>query len=429
MRDVLLSRFANAALVAPEMRQVFEGCLAGAAGVDKISTMLEMRVAADDGFWPSPDSWMAQYRPYIVNDAILQIPVKGVLLNDFGFQVGNWLTGYKYILRAFQRGMEDANVKGIALIVHSPGGVVAECFDVVDKMFAMRGTKPVRAFAAEAAYSGAYAIASVADIGRFNVSRTGGVGSIGVVTTHMDVSQAMANAGYKITFVHAGKHKVDGNPYQPLPEDVKARYQAHVNDLWEVFINTVARNRGLNPKKVKDTEAACFGATEAVSNGLADTIGTLDDALAAYAVDLSTPDDGEDEMSKQDESAANQAAIDQARAEGVESGRKEGVTQGATAERARINAIIDSDEGKKRPKAAASAALKTGMTVDEAKAFLVILPEEKAEVAQPAADAHDSSFVKIMNASEQPNAGVDKGGDKDKPHDILASAGYGAPKK
>lgn len=435
MRNALLSRFSNIALVAPEMQQHFDSCVAAAAGVQHMQSMLAMQVAADDGFWPSADSWMAAYRPYIVSDGVLQIPVKGVLLSDFGFQVGSWVTGYKYVLRAFQRGMEDANVRGIAFIINSPGGDAAECFDVVDKMFAMRGTKPVRAFAAEHAYSGAYAIGSVADIGGFNISRTGGVGSIGVVSTHFDVSQAMDKAGYKVTFIFAGKHKVDGNSYEPLPAGVKARIQARVDDLREVFVSTIARNRGMDAKIIRDTEALTYGATEAVSNGLADSIGTLDDALVAYAADLSTPDDGEEDMSSKDESAANTAAIEQARAEGVASGKKDGIAEGtkagATAERTRITSILGSEEGKKRPKAALAAALETDMTVAQASAFLGKLAEEKAEAAD-AGTAHESGFERAMNTSDQPNLG---GGGKKKDEakgttsdDIMASAGF-APAK
>ncbi len=67
-------------------------------------------------------------------------------------------------------------VKGIAFVIDSPGGHVAGNFDLVDKIFAARDVKPIRAFAAENAYSAAYSIASAAQ--SITVARTGGVGSI-----------------------------------------------------------------------------------------------------------------------------------------------------------------------------------------------------------------------------------------------------------
>ena len=71
--------------------------------------------------------------------------------------------------------------------------MVAGNFDLVDRIFAARGVKPIRAYAAESAYSAAYSIASAAD--DITVSRTGGVGSIGVVTVHADYSQALDAGG------------------------------------------------------------------------------------------------------------------------------------------------------------------------------------------------------------------------------------------
>ena len=38
----------------------------------------------DEDFWPQPDHWSAQYRPYVVKNGVLQIPVMGVLLSRSG---------------------------------------------------------------------------------------------------------------------------------------------------------------------------------------------------------------------------------------------------------------------------------------------------------------------------------------------------------
>lgn len=350
--------------------------------------------AASDSFWPEPGSYLAEFRPYVVSNGVLQIPVQGVLLNGFPYAVAPLATGYEYIQKAFERGLSDENVKGIALVIDSPGGMVAGNFDLVDKMFAQRGQKPVAAFASESAYSAAYSLASVADT--ITVSRTGGVGSIGVVTMHMDVSAAMEKAGVKVTFIHAGKHKVDGNAYAPLPDAVKERIQARIDGLYDIFVSTVARNRGIDEKAVRATEALTFTASESLSNKLADAIGSLDDGLAAFAADLNT-NQGETIMSKevQDKGTVDQAAIDSARVEGKSEGMKEGVAS----ERARISAILALDESQSRSKAALNIALTTDLTVESAKSLLATLPEDKKEEAQA------SSFEKAMNESENPNVG------------------------
>lgn len=406
IRNPLLARFDGVPfLVAHEMQGVFETCLAQAAShLERIEASTDMpKMLDEDDFWYADDDWRASYRPYNVKDGILQIPVKGVLLHDFPYQLGSWATGYDYIWKAFERGMSDANVVGIALVENSPGGEVAGNFTLVDRMYAMRGTKPFRAYAMESAYSAAYSIATAAD--SITVSPTGGVGSIGVVTSHVDMSAAMESWGYKITFIHFGKHKVDGNPYEALPADVKARMQARIDELGEMFVSRVARNRGMDEQAVRDTEALCFTASQAVSNGLADSIGSLDDAIAAFAADLSNVED-ETMSTKQDTSVVDQAAaVETARTEGHAAGLKEGMT----AERARISAIIGSEEGKKRPKAALAAALETDMAAEVATSFLGKLPEEKAEtpaaVAPKGKEGAAVDFATAMNNAEHPNMG------------------------
>lgn len=398
-QNPFLARFADhaPALVAQGQHGLFQNCLTQAAAqmadFERRDTMSERPVMHDD-FWFPANDWRATFRPYVVKAGILYIPVKGVLLNDFGYSLGSWATGYTYIWKAFERGMADPEVKGIALVCHTPGGEVAGNFDLVDKMYAMKGTKPIYGFAHEAAYSAGYSLISVADT--IWVSRTGGVGSIGVVTSHVNMATAMEKYGYEITFIFAGKHKVDGNPYEALPDDVKARIQTRIDALYDVFVSTVARNRPrLSEQEVRDTEALTFTAPEAVSNGLADKIGSLDDAVAAFAADLSS-DEGEEQMSAQKDNTAVDQAVHEA---AVATARTEGEAAGRSAERSRIVAIIGGDVGKERPTAALAAALETDMTADQANAFLGKLPVEKSEA--PAA---------AVAGTEEPVAGTPGGG-------------------
>ena len=364
MLDAILAGFQdNPSLVCESQQATFNGCLNALSQHEDFPKL--MAVSAQDDFWFREDDRRARYRPYNVNAGILTIPVKGVLLHDFPWTISSYATGYDYILKAFQRGQADASVRGIAFLIHSPGGDVAGCFDAVDKMFASKGSKPVRAFAHEYAYSAAYAIASLAD--KIVVSRTGGVGSIGVVTSHVDYSEALDQSGIKVTFIKFGAHKTDGNPYEPLGKDAEARIQARIDALGEVFVATVARNRKLDGEKVRATEALTYTASEAISNGLADSVGPLDDAVAAFAADLETAQQGDEQMTDKTNAAVDQAAIEAARAEG----QAAGVKAGADAAVARISAILDSEEAKGNPALASHFAFKTDMSSEAAKAALI----------------------------------------------------------
>lgn len=378
MSNLLASRFANSPVMVGRDRAAWlSDCLAHVSV--EMSRVRERELAGpvDDDFWPEQDSWRAAYRPYVVKDGTLMIPVKGVLLHDFGYQFGDWATGYTYIQKAYERGMSDLAVQRIALIVNSGGGEVAGNFDLVDKMFSMRGTKPVQAFVNEHSYSAAFSISSVAD--KIVIARTGGAGSVGVVTSHVDYSKAMEENGIKVTFIYAGDHKVDGNPYEPLPEDVKNRMQARIDGLYDIFVSTVARNLGIGEDAVRNTQALTFSAEEAVSIGFAHEIRAFDEALAAFSGGRSKTV-GEMKMSQETQTQeAMQAGLDAARAEG----RKEG----ASAERQRIQGILACDESKNRRELAFHISMNTDLSVEAAQAILAASPEVKeAAQATPGAD-------------------------------------------
>lgn len=378
----LIARFANEpALLSAGSEDRFRASLEAVVAHPAMAEIHlgDDRAEASDDFWTELGSYSRLLRPYKVQQGILMIPVRGVLLHGFPYQMLTYATGYEYICQALRRGLDDSSVKGIALVIDSPGGMVSGCFDLVDEIYESRSKKPIRAFAAEHAYSAAYAIFSGAEHG--TVARTGGLGSIGVVTSHVDLSKMMEDVGYKVTFIHAGKHKVDGNPYEALSEDVRARIQQRIDHSYGIFTSTVARNRGLDEQAVRDTEALCFTASEAQSNGLADAIGALDDALAAFAADLSTPQ-GDEEMSTQDKPALTQADIDNAVAAATataEQDRANAVAAAVTAERERISAILGSDEAKGREALADHLALQTDTAADAAVAILGKSPKAEAE--------------------------------------------------
>lgn len=180
------------------------------------------------------------------------------------------MTGYDGIRHSFSTALKDPKVQAIAFDIDSPGGEVSGCFDLVETIYEARGQKPMMAILSEIAFSAAYAIASAADI--ITVPPTGGVGSVGVVAMHVDMSQAIEDQGMKVTLIHFGDRKVDGNETQPLSSPALNRIQKDVNTMGEMFVKKVARNRGLTMKAVRDTEAGIFLGKAGVDIGFADFV-------------------------------------------------------------------------------------------------------------------------------------------------------------
>ena len=222
--------------------------------------------------------------PFALQDGVAVIEVSGVLVHR-----GAWIgqssgqTSYEGIAAQLAAAAFDPAVRGIALEIDSFGGEVAGVFDLADAIRAARVAKPVWAFVAEHAFSAGYALASQAD--RVILPRTGAVGSIGVVVMHADLSGQLSDAGVTVTLIHSGVHKVDGNPYAPLPDRVRARIQAEIDAIRGLFAQTVAAGRGrrLSADAALATEAECYRGAEALAAGLADEVSDPASAFAAFA--------------------------------------------------------------------------------------------------------------------------------------------------
>jgi signal peptide peptidase SppA len=223
-------------------------------------------------------------QPFTMIDGIAVIEIAGTLVHR-GAWIGqsSGLTSYEGITAQIQAAIADPGVRGIALDIDSFGGEVAGAFDLADRIRAARAQKPIHAFVAEHALSAGYVLASQAN--RIILPRTGAVGSIGVVALHTDMSGALDQKGIAVTLIHAGAHKVDANPYQPLPEAVHDQMQRELEVVRFLFAETVAAGRGdrLTHAAALATEAAVFRGADAIAAGLADDLADPVTAFHAFA--------------------------------------------------------------------------------------------------------------------------------------------------
>jgi signal peptide peptidase SppA len=168
-------------------------------------------------------------------------------------------------------------VAAIVFDIDSPGGEVAGLFDLVDEIYEARGAKPIYAIANESAYSAAYAIASAAD--EVYLPRTGGVGSIGVIAIHVDQSSFDEKTGFSYTPIFAGARKNDFSRHEPLSDEARRTLQAEIDEMYDLFVDTVARNRAIEASRIRATEAGFFQGKKAVNAGLADKVLPWDKAI------------------------------------------------------------------------------------------------------------------------------------------------------
>jgi len=191
---------------------------------------------------------------------------------------GSGPLSYEEIKSDFDMLMADTNIKTIIGRFDTPGGMAAQNMDLADHIYASRGQgKKLIAMVDDMAYSAGFALASSFD--EIWITRTGGVGSVGVVSYHVNQSEYNDKLGIKIEYIYAGGQKIDGNPHEALSEDAKARFQGEVSRLYNLFTATTARNLGLSVDQVKATEAGTFHGERAVEAGFAHKVGTFSDLL------------------------------------------------------------------------------------------------------------------------------------------------------
>lgn len=217
------------------------------------------------------------YDPYLdEGSGVLTVPVVGGLYHR-GDEVDamSGAQSYTNLNNMMAKAMTDPAVKAILLDIDSPGGEAGGCFSFAQSIKAGRAKKPIWAQANSCACSAAYAIGTACE--RFYAAVDAEVGSVGVVWLHMDYSRALEKAGLVATYLYAGEHKTDGNPFEPMDDSARRELQGLIDERYRQFVQLVAANRPqVTEDEVRATQARVFLAEQAHQLGLVDGVQSLE---------------------------------------------------------------------------------------------------------------------------------------------------------
>lgn len=171
----------------------------------------------------------------------------------------------------------NPDIKAVVLRVNSGGGVATAGEEMSG--YVKDFSKPVVVSCASITASAAYMISSQADY--IYTGKTSSVGSIGVIMSITDLSGLYEKLGISVDNITSADAKDAGGGSRPLTEEERAYYQDQVDQINQVFIDTVAEGRDMPVEDVKKLATGMtFTGLDAVDNGLADEIGALEDAVA-----------------------------------------------------------------------------------------------------------------------------------------------------
>lgn len=223
---------------------------------------------------------------------IALIGVEGTLANT---QSGGFLQAAENPLSLFtqelQKAEDDSSVVAIVLRVNSPGGAVGTSDTMYDEIqkFRQKTGKPVIASAQELDASGAYYVSCACN--KIIVHPAGIMGSIGVIFEDFNFVGTMNMLGVQPEMIKSAPMKDIGSPFKQMTPQERAVLQNLVDDFFARFKNIVATNRQLTPDELaKVDDGRVFTGEDAVSLGLADQVGRLDDAIALAKQMANSPD-------------------------------------------------------------------------------------------------------------------------------------------
>jgi len=205
------------------------------------------------------------------------IALEGLIFSRI--ELGRLVRSPEGFRRDLQQAVADPEVDAVVIDVSSPGGAVWMLADTHEKLMGLRGQKPIVAVVESMAFSAAYWLVSAAD--QIVVAPSAQVGSIGVLTQHVDFSAALDAEGINVTIIQRPDTKAERHPAVPLSDDALAHIQAQVDEAYERFVADVAKGRGVAVGTVKSdfSPGRVEEARRAVALGMADEIGTLEDTI------------------------------------------------------------------------------------------------------------------------------------------------------
>lgn len=350
-------------LLEPAYARVFFSALSDRFGTGRLIDTASGEVMNSDEMNALAMGWDSSERTrqksYRVERGIAVLPVTGTLVHKLGYiNPVSGMSGYDGIVKRLQQAISDPDVKGILL--------ASAC-------------------------------------SRRLITQTGTVGSIGVLMAHRCVEKALEIAGVDVTLIYAGAHKVDGNPYSQLPDDVRDEFQLSINSTREQFAQKVSDYTGLKKSRVLATEAAVFIGADAIKSGLADQLVNYADAIAVMADALKPKMErfmpGTTETTAETTTTEQTAATTTAAP--VESKAEQIRADAASSELARVMAIINCPEAVGREAQAKALAGVPGMTLEQAQVVLAAAPQT--------AQARTETALDTLMSTESPETIQDAG--------------------
>lgn len=232
--------------------------------------------------------WRAP-RPRLARHRILVVPLVGILRTGKSVQLpmGPRFAGEDTVVAQLEAARKDPRVRGVVVVSDCRGGMASASDRVWYAVSRLAKEKPTAAYAESVAASGGYL--AIAGAGRIFAARGAIVGSIGVFSGRFGIGDFLRRLGLHLELHTRGENAGLLAPYEPLGDEGRRILQAEIDQIYEEFIDRVARGRGRSPEEIRaHGEGRVFLAEEA-PEALVDEIGDFRAATAWVAEQAKLP--------------------------------------------------------------------------------------------------------------------------------------------
>ncbi|MCS7122758.1 MAG: signal peptide peptidase SppA [Candidatus Micrarchaeota archaeon] len=188
---------------------------------------------------------------------------------------------------AIRRADRDPTIKGLFVVINSPGGGVVAS-DIIYREL-KRLKKPKVSYIEEVGASGGYYVALGTD--RIYSHYNSLVGNIGVIMYIENYEGLMEKIGINITTVKSGRYKDIGNPFRKATQDEIQMILEIVNETYGQFVSILKESRYISEELFENvTDGRIMTGTMAKRMGLVDDVGLKRDFLSKFANELNVPE-------------------------------------------------------------------------------------------------------------------------------------------
>ena len=202
----------------------------------------------------------ARYNGALIRDHVARYDIEGIILDDAD------------VMEALDEIAGNSRVKALIVHIDSPGGTFVGGEQLYNALHAITEEKPVVVVMGTVAASAGYMAAVASD--RIFAHQGTITGSIGVIMQTTDITVLLDKLGISTEAIKSAPLKASPSPLEPLTDEARAASQAIIDDMYELFIEMVAEQRGFDMSRARAlADGRVFTGRQAVANGLIDAIG------------------------------------------------------------------------------------------------------------------------------------------------------------